>query len=242
VAIRCKQTTPSLWPKPKPDDFPEPRQLSPFVLSGSTADHGPQRGRAGWEIVGRDHLGRGSVQNEAHTGKTASMIGDDGRAIEGPGLPIPAMRGTASLPHSYRFDARGKHHPASAPRCPPEARPPHRYPRCAGKSPPRPDRCGALQEAGPLAKGRKDTGPREARGGGPPRRGRKTTATRLRGPPGALGQWRGGANCGEHAPTGHAAHDSRIREAAEPRRLADITIDGRCLDRSQTGLRDSERR
>jgi hypothetical protein len=37
------------------------------VLSGSAADHGPfEGGRAGWEIVGRDHLDRGSVQNEAH--------------------------------------------------------------------------------------------------------------------------------------------------------------------------------
>jgi hypothetical protein len=46
------------------------------VLSGPTADHNPHRGCAGWEIVGRDHLGRGSVQNEAHTNKTASVSGE----------------------------------------------------------------------------------------------------------------------------------------------------------------------
>jgi hypothetical protein len=57
------------------------------VLSGSTADHHPERGGAGWEIVGRDHLGRGSVQNEAHASKTASMSGDDGWAIEDPDNP-----------------------------------------------------------------------------------------------------------------------------------------------------------
>jgi hypothetical protein len=52
------------------------------------------RGRAGWEIVGRDHLGRGSVQNETHASKTASMSGDDGWAIEdldNPSLSCQAM-------------------------------------------------------------------------------------------------------------------------------------------------------
>jgi hypothetical protein len=34
----------------------------------------------------------------------------------------------------------------------------------------------------------------------------------------------GGADCGEHAPTGHAAHDSRIREAAEPRSRGAATV------------------
>jgi hypothetical protein len=162
----------------------------------------------------------------------------------GPGLPIPAMHGTASLPHSYRFDARGKHHPASAPRCPPEARPPHRKSRC-GKPSPRLDSCGALQEAGPLAKGRKDTGPREARGGGPTRRGRKATATRPGASTGALGPWveqtAGNMPRPVTPPTTAASARPRSRGAAEPRRLA-TTIDGRCLDRSQTGLRDSERR
>jgi hypothetical protein len=104
VASRCKQTTPSLWPKPKPDDFPRP-------VSVSSCYRVPQRttalwGRAGWEIVGRDHLGRGSVQNEAHKSKTASMSGDDGRAIEGPGRPITYHAAQRTSPHVSPWRAR----------------------------------------------------------------------------------------------------------------------------------------
>jgi hypothetical protein len=133
VASRCKQTETSLWPKPKPDCF-RAHQLSPRVLSGSTADHDPLSwGRAGWEITGRDHLDRRRCP-ERGTSKartTASASGNARPGITGPGsatphvkrqdLPAPApswcAREALSHPGSTRCCIRVEPSPGQAFRC-----------------------------------------------------------------------------------------------------------------------------
>jgi hypothetical protein len=100
VASRCKQTTPSLWPKPKPDDFPEPRQLSPFVLSGSTADHGPFAGACWVEDrwSGSPRPRQCSERGTPWQDRRHESVMTAGQ-FEGPGQPVTVMHGNTQRPH-----------------------------------------------------------------------------------------------------------------------------------------------
>jgi hypothetical protein len=110
--------------------------LNLFVLSGSTADHGLRGVLGGRSPVGITSTG-GSVQNEAQTRKTATPASADGTArpgIRGPGSATPHAQRIKSS-HTRTFMVRlGRTTPAGAPRCPREARPPYRYPWCAGNT------------------------------------------------------------------------------------------------------------
>ena len=122
----------------------EPHRLSPPVLSGPTADHGPSRGRAGWEIVGRDHLDRGSVQNEAHQEQDLlTRMAMLGRALEDPGSQRHTQSETdpsalASSWCAWEGPFRAMHHRASG------KRDPHLQSWCARKRSPRPGKCGGI--------------------------------------------------------------------------------------------------
>jgi hypothetical protein len=94
------------------------------VLSGSTADHGPfQRGRAGWEIVGRDHLDRGSARNEAHNEQDPpARAAMPDRALEDPVRSCRTHGETKPFPTRTLMVRNGRTLPGSAPRCLREAR------------------------------------------------------------------------------------------------------------------------
>jgi hypothetical protein len=176
VSSRCKQTTPSLWPKPKPDRFRASSAQSPSAIG---IHSGPQL-LQGLCWVGDRWSGsprpRQCPERGTRRATPATMNGDAGRATRTRSThPRHAMqhhsRNRISVMRS------GSTTPAGPPQCLREARPRTGIDGVRGKPSPRPGSRGALQEASPLAKVRRGTGAREA-GGIPPRRGRKTTAVR----------------------------------------------------------------